>query len=263
MTDYGHFLRFESGSLVSISESASEVQLDAADSFLVEEGRVLDLQGHFERFSAWVANSSDTSAEQLSDFLASVEESLPRTGRWFPRLEFHSEAPEDKRLYLRQRRAPEALSESVLWTFPDPDPRLQPTVKGPELSLGMQHRRMAQMHGADEAVYLNSDGYVVEGALSSIVWWRGDVLCAPDNQTLWIDSITRKNVFAIAEQMGLKTRLEHSKPADLIDLEVWSLGSLHGIRSVTNWVGLGAPVAKPKHIEAFQKRMRLLTKNLG
>ena len=259
MSDYGHFLRFESGSLVEISESVLEVKLDAADSFLIDDGRVLDLKGHFDRFSSWVTSSSATSAQQLEEFLASVEEKLPQSGRWFPRLEFHKEAPEDKRLYLRLRKAPEPANDLILWTFPDADPRSLPTLKGPDLSLGMQHRRMAKMHGADEAVYLNADGYLVEGALSSIVWWRGDVLCAPDNQTVWLDSITRKNVFAVAAQIGIQTRLEHCKPADLIDLEIWSLGSLHGIRTVSGWVNLGGSVSKPAHVEAFQKRIHMLT----
>lgn len=263
MSDYGHFLRFESGNLVEISESGIEVKLDAADSFLVEDGRVLDLKGHFDRFSSWVSQSSATSTQQLQEFLTSVEQKLPRSGRWFPRLEFHSEAPEDKRLYLRLRKAPEAANDLILWTYPEPDPRTHPTLKGPDLSLGMQHRRMAQMHGADEAVYLDAQGYLVEGALSSIVWWRGEVLCAPNDQTAWLDSITRRNVFAVAAQMGIKTRLEHIKPADLIDLEIWSLGSLHGIRSVSDWVNLGGSVAKPTHVDAFQKRINMLTTLIG
>ena len=118
------------------------------------------------------------------------------------------------------------------------------------------------LHGADEAVILNTDGYILEGALSAIVWFRDDVLCAPGNDLDWIPSITRKEVFAIAEQMGLQTRTEKVKPADLVDLEIWGLSSLHGIRPVDEWVDLGGPVGQPRHLEAFNKRLRMLSTSI-
>jgi branched-subunit amino acid aminotransferase/4-amino-4-deoxychorismate lyase len=155
------------------------------------------------------------------------------------------------------REAPELQARISLWTFNEPDPRVSPTVKGPDLSLGMQMRRAAQMHGADEAVILTADGYIAEGALSSIVWFRDDVLCAPGNDIPWLPSITRNEVFAIAESMGLQTRTEKVKPADLVDLEIWVLSSLHGIRAVDDWVDLGGPVGTPRHLDAFNKRLRM------
>jgi branched-subunit amino acid aminotransferase/4-amino-4-deoxychorismate lyase len=224
---------------------------------LVNEGRVRSLPDHFERFGGWVAQLAPELAGSLTAFQAAVVATLPREGRWFPRLELHGEGGL-QRLFLRVRSAPDAMSEVTLWTFPDADPRLSPVVKGPDLSLCQQIRRQAQMHGASEAVLVSADGFVVESALSALVWWRGDVLCAPSNDVPWLDSITRREVFAIASQMGIETRLELAPPEAIAGLELWLLSSLQGIKPVTAWIDQDSQPAAPVHAETFQKRLRML-----
>lgn len=235
--------------------------LAVADSWLVTEGRVRHLNEHYERFQKWV---SDIDAGQnFAAFFSAVTERMPRTGSWFPRIEFLVNPNSgENQMILRMREAPELQGSISLWSFNEPDPRISPTVKGPDLSLGMQMRRAAQMHGADEAVLLTTDGYIAEGALSSIVWFRDDVLCAPGDDIPWLPSITRNEVFAIAESMGVQTRSERVKPADLVGLEIWALSSLHGIRAVADWIDLGGPVAAPRHLEAFNKRLRMLSTSI-
>lgn len=264
MTDFEGFYVFSAGQLSPISTApTNELVLAVADSWLVESGRVRHLEEHFERFAKSVAAiDPQLSQESLTDFFSAVKEIIPPEGRWFPRIEYHSNAPAAERLYLRLRTAPEQLGAITLWTHTEPDPRVDPLTKGPDLSLGMQLRRAAQMRGADEAILLNRDGYISEGALSSIVWWRGEVLCAPSNDIAWLPSITRQEVFAIAEQMGIVTRTERVKPADLVGLEVWALSSLQGIRPVENWIDLGGPLGTPRHLEAFSKRLRLFAASI-
>lgn len=281
----GEFFRFEpeladSGLLVVCSDTVGEVRLAAADSWLIEDGRCRSLQAHFDRFSGWVAEACPTLAGHLPSYFEQVIAKIPQEGRWFPRMELHletgSEVDKDidgllPALYLRLREAPEPSGEIRLWTLPGADPRSNPTVKGPDLSLGMQLRRKAILHDADEAVLLTPDGYISEGALSSLVWWRpslgpgsaADTLCAPDNSLPWLHSITRDEVFSLASAMGFKTRMERAKPSDLVGLEIWALSSLHGIRPVTDWVNLGSPVGPVRHAEAFQKRLRLLSARIA
>lgn len=258
MTDFGQFFCFRDNHLELVTSAPeSEVELQVADSWLVDDGRARHIQRHFDRFGNWVQQVTPNCSDQLEAFYTAVREAIPKTGRWFPRIEFHGEGQSPHHLYLRLREAPDQLGPISLWTNPEADPRKQPTVKGPDLSLCLQLRRAAKMHGADEAVLLSGDGFISEGALSALVWWRGDVLCAPDSQTDWLASITRDEIFAIAAEMGLDTRLEKAKPADLVGLEVWALSSLQGIRVVENWVNLGAPVGQAKHFDSFQKRLRL------
>ena len=262
MTEEEQFFALIDAALTQIS--ANEVlhgNLEVADSWLVQEGRVRHLEEHFGRFAKWVVEK-DQSVE-FGNFFEAVTSLIPREGSWFPRIEFISN-PElgETQLLLRMREAPELQGTISLWSFNEPDPRVSPTIKGPDLSLGMQMRRAAQMHGADEAVLLSTDGFIIEGALSSLVWFRDDVLCAPGEEFDWIPSITRQEVFSIAESMGLQTRVEKVKPADLVDLEIWALSSLHGIRAVDEWVDLGGPVGAPRHLDAFAKRMRLLSASI-
>lgn len=262
MSDAELLYAFDSGRLREISADDLLVgQLAVADSWLVEDGRARSLNDHYSRFQNWVHDICDRN--DLQDFCIAVTSLTPREGRWFPRIELlHNKDSGESQLVFRLRTAPEQIDSMTLWSYSEPDPRVNPLVKGPDLSLGMQMRRAAQMHGADEAVILNTDGYILEGALSAIVWFRDDVLCAPGDDLDWIPSITRKEVFAIAEQMGLGTRVEKVKPADLVDLEIWGLSSLHGIRPVDDWVDLGGPVGQPRHLEAFNKRLRLLSTSI-
>jgi branched-subunit amino acid aminotransferase/4-amino-4-deoxychorismate lyase len=257
MSDEEQLYIFVDGKLTPTNSSdLMSGNLAVADSWLVSEGRVRHLKEHYERFSGW---ATQVVAElKLADFFQAVTEITPRSGAWFPRIEvLHEPTANQSQLVLRMREAPELQGNISLWSFNEHDPRISPTIKGPDLSLGMQMRRAAQMHGADEAVLLTPDGYIVEGALSSIVWFRDDVLCAPGHDIPWLPSITRNEVFAIAESMGMQTRAEKVKPADLVDLEIWALSSLHEIRAVDDWVDLGGPVGPPRHLEAFNKRLRM------
>lgn len=246
-------------------ESAEDLlvgNLAVADSWLVDNGKSRHLPEHYKRFKNWVLEI-DPNLSGLDEFFEQVTAMTPRQGMWFPRIEYIINTDTQRsQLVLRMRQAPPLESSIVLWSFSEPDPRLNPLVKGPDLSLGMQMRRAAQMHGADEAVLLSREGYIVEGALTSLVWFRDDVLCAPGEDIDWIPSITRKEVFAIAESMGMQTRSETVKPADLVGLEIWALSSLHGIRAVESWVDLGGPVGPARHFEAFSKRMRILSASI-
>lgn len=269
--DFGTFYQFVGGRLVEATDS-DEVTLAVADSWLVEDDRVRSMQAHYERFVAAVATLDSTANPQnvthaeIAPFFDAVIEIVPETGRWFPRVEFHAGLRSP--LFLKLREAPAQLGEVRLWSNPEPDPRSNPAVKGPDLSLGMQLRRAAQVHGADETVLLDAQGSVIEGALSSLVWWRGDVLCAPDGSTAWLPSITRDEVFSIARQLGLETRLERVVPNDLAGCEVWILSSLQGIRPVVDWLAESAEL-RPEHVtmdsaslsrvEAFARRLRMLS----
>lgn len=262
MSVLGDFYRLEQGELKPLIESGSEVKLRVADSFLVEDGKVRSLDKHFERFATWVRAEDQTEASLLDGFFAEVKRLLPKTGRFFPRMEYHGEAPIGQRLFLRLREAPAKMESLVLWTYPEADPRISPEIKGPDLSLCQQLRRHANMNSADEAVILSREGFVSEGALSALVWFRGDVLCSSDIATRWLPSITRMEIFQIAESMGLETRLERVTPSDIAKLPIWTLSSLNGIMPVRSWIGLNEEIPSSGHLEAFSKRLRLLSTQL-
>lgn len=262
MSVLGDFYRLEAGELKPVIESFSDVQLKVADSWLIEDGRVRSLNAHFERFGSWVIAEDANQSQYLPGFFAEIKRLLPRDGRWFPRMEYHAEQPSGLRLYLRLRQAPEKMESISLWSYPEPDPRLSPSIKGPDLSLCQQLRRHANMNGADEAVITDSRGFVAEGALSALVWWRADVLCSSNDQTNWLPSITRNEVLSIASQMGFEIKLESCRPTDLARLPIWALSSLNGIMPVRSWVGIADEVPESANLEAFSKRLKLLSTQL-
>jgi branched-subunit amino acid aminotransferase/4-amino-4-deoxychorismate lyase len=246
---------FEEGSL---AHKESHHKVLVADSYLVEDGKVRSYQLHLDRFTRGLRQKAPELEESLEPFLKQALALIPRTGRYFPRFEIQ----EGPVFVFMLREAPEQLGPATLWTYPYPDPRKDLSTKGPELATGVELRSLAQAEGADEAILLNEHGEISEGALSSMVWWRGDVLCAPGNEIPWLESVTRTEIFQIAESMGIKTRFEHAIPEELVGLELWLLSSLQGIRTVKSWIGVSDNFAQGQNVTSFEKRMRMLASAL-
>jgi branched-subunit amino acid aminotransferase/4-amino-4-deoxychorismate lyase len=244
-----------------LSPLTHEGELLVADSFLVKDGKVRSLNLHIDRFLRGAALKAPTVKDRIEDFLAKSLALIPKTGSYFPRIEIQR-IPEPV-LVFKLRPAPELLKTAILWSYPEADPRQDLSTKGPELLLGAELRSKAIANGADEAILLNQDGKISEGALSSLVWWREGVLCAPEDDIPWLESVTRQEIFEIAISLGIETRLEHSEPKDLVGLELWLLSSLHGIRVVTSWVGVSAEFSEGNHVAEFELRMSLLESNLS
>jgi branched-subunit amino acid aminotransferase/4-amino-4-deoxychorismate lyase len=257
MSVNGDFYQFDSGQLKVVTHAMADT-LSVADSFLVQDGLTVAIDRHFERFSGSVRGIEDI---DLEDFFSAVRKAIPRTGSWFPRLEYRNTQPEGSRLFLRIRTAPERTETLSLWTCSEPDSRENFKVKGPDLSLCQKFRRTANLHGADEAVLLSPDGYIADGALSSIVWVRDQTLFAPDESTNWLPSITRELVIELADQAGLQIKLVRATPKELAGAEVWSLSALQGIRAAVSWQGVD--LAKPKLALPFRKRLGMLQAPLG
>jgi len=258
MSVNGDFFRFSGQQLQPVDIALAD-PLAVADSWLVTNGTARGLKKHFQRFSSSIEDPECRA--QLPTFFREVIEAIPETGDWFPRLEYRLERPRGERLFLRLRQAPERTETCTLWTYDKPDPRLFPDTKGPDLSLCQSLRRAANLHGADEAVLLDEHGYIADGALSAIVWWQGDTLCGPDENTAWLPSITRELVFAIADQAGYQTAEVHQKPEDLAGCEVWSLSALQGIRGVSYWNEVA--VGELKLLRPFRKRLQMLSERIS
>jgi branched-subunit amino acid aminotransferase/4-amino-4-deoxychorismate lyase len=211
-------------------------QLRVADSWLVAEGQQRAFAAHERRFSAACAELFGIETGQTREFMYAAAARLPARGRWFPRAELVlvSGTP---RLQLWIRPAPPPGRTVRLWLPPVPDTRTCPRVKGPDLDWLARQRAAAMAAGADEAVLLSRAGRVLEGATTSILWWRGDELCAPPEDGGVLPGITRLVLFDLAAAIGVPIVSSSPRPAELAGLEVWAVNALHGIRPVTGWVG--------------------------
>src|SRR5919197_4257426 len=152
-------------------------ELFAADSWLVDHGRVRAVERHWARFSA-TCREHGVAPGALAALRARLEDALPPEGGWFPRVELRA----DGELAVRVRPAPPRESTIVAWLADVPDPRRAPRRKGPDLERLAALRERAAAHGAGEAVIGDADGRLIEGAFTSLLWWEGATLCAvPDD----------------------------------------------------------------------------------
>jgi branched-subunit amino acid aminotransferase/4-amino-4-deoxychorismate lyase len=231
----------------------ADTTVEAADSWLVSDGRTLALDLHRERFL-------DAAPDGASFWDAAIA-AIPREGDWFPRVELQSRSGAPL-FVLRLRSAPALTRSVVVATHLGPDPRTRPTVKGPDLESMLRIRTAVQPRGAEEAVILSPDGYVVEGAYSAIVWWRGAILCSPSPELERIDSVTARLLLGMAAALGVETYEESVTPAELDGCEVWALSALHGPRIITRWVDGPAMAALPGRLDLWRTRLAVLRRPL-
>ena len=249
--------RYQPEGLVSLETEGKTI---VADSFLAVEGKVRSLDLHLDRFSRGIALKTPELSPLVPGFFEQVRKQIPKQGAWFPRIE--AQLLEEPALLLKVRPAPEIFETATLWTYQEPDPRLDLTVKGPELALGQTLREQAQFHGADEAILTDNNGFISEGSLSSLVWFKDGYLVAPGNEIPWLESITRTEIFQVAKKLSIPTRFELAKPEDLVGLEVWLLSSLQGIRVVTNWLGVSFDFKQSDLKARFEAELALMEQGL-
>lgn len=230
--------------------------IEAADSWLVSEGLTLGLELHRTRFMTSIPRGRYLELD-VDGFWDAAIAAIPREGDWFPRVELHSRLG-GPRLVFRLRSAPERSRSTVLATWRGRDPRTTPRVKGPDLDSMLRIRTEVQKQGANEAVILTPDGYVVEGAYSSLLWWRGDILCGPPAEFARVDSVTARSVLTLAAALGLDTHEEAVTPAELDGTELWALSALHGIRIATAWVDGPSLAEYPGRLATWRARLDAL-----
>ncbi len=254
--------RFAHGALEQVAYcDPAETELLAADSFLVEEGATLAWSVHAQRFTDTVRCVSPERAPELGLFFEAIVAAIPVADAWFPRIELQLTRGVTF-LFFRLRSAPVRHRSVVLATFEGDDPRTEPLRKGPDLGRLMAARNSVQPRGAGEAVILNPDGFVVEGAYSALMWWRGGTLCVPDANLARIPSVTAGSIVALATARGTDVVWETVTPNDLDGLEVWAASALHGPRIATAWIDGPTLAERPGRLFAWRAALDKLKRPL-
>jgi branched-subunit amino acid aminotransferase/4-amino-4-deoxychorismate lyase len=253
------------GALHPIDDQHAPVgEIRAADSWLVADGSVRALALHRERFFDAVqahATSTAVPVANLVDFWEAAITALPRTGSWFPRVEYRTSGA-DGQFLLRIRPAPARTRSVVVAAAPAGDPRTEPGIKGPDMQRLAAARADVSELGAEEAIILTPEGFVVEGAYSGLLWWRGNILCAPLDEFDRVDSVTVRSVLALATALGIETYREAVTPAELDGTELWALSALHGARIVTSWLNGPSLAELPGRVATWQARLGALRQPL-
>lgn len=76
-------------------------------------------------------------------------------------------------------------------------------------------RAEADDAGADEALLLNTDGFVVEGAGSNLFWLENDLICTPPLTSGILSGVTRAVILEICESVQMETCEVNVTPAQL------------------------------------------------
>jgi branched-subunit amino acid aminotransferase/4-amino-4-deoxychorismate lyase len=79
----------------------------------------------------------------------------------------------------------------------------------------VQARAEADAAGADEALLLNTDGFVVEGASSSLFWPEGESLSTPPLLSGILAGVTRVVVLELCEKLRVAAREKNIRPEEL------------------------------------------------
>ncbi|MFA1610154.1 aminotransferase class IV [Halobellus rubicundus] len=100
-----------------------------------------------------------------------------------------------------------------------PDAAIPSQAKTHNYLNGILARLELRVSDADEAVMLDADGHLAEGATSNLFFVDGDALCTPSLDGPVLPGITREEVLDIAGQEGIPVNEGSFTPEDLRDAE--------------------------------------------
>jgi 4-amino-4-deoxychorismate lyase len=86
--------------------------------------------------------------------------------------------------------------------------------------------REAARRSADDVIFISSDGYVLEGPTSTVLFRRGKSLLTPGTGLGILEGTTQGDIFGWAEKLGYETGFELLTPAQLGEADaIWLVSS--------------------------------------
>jgi 4-amino-4-deoxychorismate lyase len=100
-------------------------------------------------------------------------------------------------------------------------------------------RRWARAQGADDLVWLTTDGYVLEGPTASVVWLSGDELGTVPPSAGVLPGTTVAHLLSVAGEVGLRPVHRMITIDGLRGAEtIWLSSALRGLAEVTTLDGV-------------------------
>lgn len=110
-------------------------------------------------------------------------------------------------------------------------------------ALNMAAQREARSRGADDALFVSSDGYLLEGATSNLLVKRGDRLLTPSTSLGILAGTTQAEAFRFARSRGMTTSYEVLPRAALEDADAaWLVSSVRNAAPIRAIDGVARPI---------------------
>jgi 4-amino-4-deoxychorismate lyase len=110
-------------------------------------------------------------------------------------------------------------------------------------AVNMASLRWAQSVGADDVLWVSSDGYALEAPTSTLVWLSGDTLCTvPVDRTGILAGTTGRWLLDHAGELGWRTDERMITPAGLAEADgAWFTSSVRGVAGMRTLDGTPLP----------------------
>jgi 4-amino-4-deoxychorismate lyase len=134
-------------------------------------------------------------------------------------------------------------------------PWLLPGVKSTSYAVNMAAEAEARRRGAEEAIFVDGDGIVLEGTVTN-VWWRtGETLHTPSLELGILAGVTRAALLALASGAGYDV-VEGTYPLERL-LEADEAFTSSSVREVLPLVEVdGTPLGRGPAADALQRALR-------
>ncbi|HVX45236.1 MAG TPA: aminotransferase class IV [Mycobacteriales bacterium] len=143
---------------------------------------------------------------------------------------------------VRQRREGAkviTLSRGMPANAHEAAPWLLGGAKTTSYAINMAAIRYARAHGADDAVFVTTDGLILEAPTATVVWAVGGTLCTPPTELGILRSTTLGTLFDAAPAHGFSTKVMTSTVEDLHAADgVWLVSSMRCAVAVTSIDGV-------------------------
>ncbi|WP_448005652.1 aminodeoxychorismate lyase [Agromyces bauzanensis] len=217
----------------------------------VVDGHAQETRPHLERLrnSARICELPEPNLPQWEAAIARAVAALPRTGEFALKLVLsrgveHGPAPTAWLHVAPAADFAEVRERGIRAVTLDRGYARGTAERAPWLLLGaktlsyavnMAALREAKRRGADDAIFLTSDGYVMEGPTSSVIMRRGDVWSTPAPSGAILHGTTQLSVFEHLEATGRQTEYRDIPVYDLETADaVWLVSSVRLAAGVTH-----------------------------
>jgi 4-amino-4-deoxychorismate lyase len=112
-------------------------------------------------------------------------------------------------------------------------------------AVNMASLRWAAARGADDVLWLSTEGYALEAPTASLVWLAdGTLWTVPPEETGILAGITTRWLLDHADRLGFGAGERLVRPAELSDVDgVWLVSSVRGVAEVRSLDGVPRPPA--------------------